>query len=363
MTKSLQPFTDRRAARGLDRASRSPYNSNMRRIVWVVGGLAVALAAAYSGYWYTVAGKIRDRMAPWVASRQAEGVTIKWDSVAIGGFPLAIRLRFANFDAAAAKPLPYVMSAADISFWSRPWDLRQWHFSAPDGARVEFLLASAGFDAKALDGTVTVPLQPGGTADIEAQGVDGRGAAQGIGLDSVHVAVQQPPTPPKTDHDPALLVNFDIKGARLRAAPAPFGTTIQDISATATIDGTMAPAPLPQMLDAWRRAGGAIELESAHLAWDKLDIDANGTLALDDDLQPLAALTATVRGQNEIVDAAVGSGAMPEGDAGLARAVLAMISQQGDDGRKQIRLPISAQNRRLYLGPAAIARIPTIDWR
>ena len=335
----------------------------MRRVAVWVGGLAVLLAAAYTGYWYYLIGIIQKEMGPWVEARRAQGLDIKWQAVAIDGFPLAVRLHFEGFGVAAVKPMPYQMDAADISFSSAPWDLRHWHFNAPDGARVELILQSAGFDAKTLDGTVSVPLQPGGTADITATGLTGRGAAQGLGLDSAHVALSQPDSPPRTDHDPALLVSFDIQGAHLRAAPAPFGTTIQDISATATVDGTIAPAPLPQMLDAWRKKGGAIELSRAHLAWDRLDIDAQGTLALDDDLQPLAALTATVRGQNEMIDAAVSAGALPENDAGMARIVLNMIAQQGNDGRKQIQLPISAQNRRLYLGPAAIAKIPTIDWR
>jgi len=355
--------TQRDRCRALDRAPHPIYNAHMRRIAWWAGGLAVVLAAAYTGYWYYLVGIIHKEMGPWVEARRADGLDIKWNAVKIGGYPFAVRLRFDGFDVAAAKPLPYQMHAANISFSSAPWDLRHWHFNAPDGARVELLLQSAGFDAKTLDGTVSVPIQPNGTGDIAATDLTGRGAAQGMGVDSVHVALKQPDSPPKTDHDPALLVSFDVQGAHLRAAPAPFGTTIQDISATATVDGTIAPAPLPQMLDAWRKKGGAIELENAHLAWDRLDIDAQGTLALDDDLQPLAALTATVRGQNEMIDAAVSAGALPEGDAGMARIVLNMISQQGDDGRKQIQLPISAQNRRLYLGPAAIAKIPTIDWR
>ena len=335
----------------------------MRRVAVWVGGLAVLLAASYTGYWYYLVGTIQKEMGPWTEARRAQGIDIKWQAVAIDGFPLAMRLHFDGFGVAAAKPMPYQMDAADISFSSAPWDLRHWHFSAPDGARVELILQSAGFDAKTLDGTVSVPLQPGGSADITATGLTGRGAAQGLGIDSAHIALSQPDSPPKTDHDPALLVSFDIQGAHLRAAPAPFGTTIQDISATATVDGAIAPAPLPQMLDAWRKNGGAIELSRAHLAWDHLDIDAQGTLALDDDLQPLAALTATVRGQNEMIDAAVSAGALPEANAGMARIVLNMIAQQGNDGRKQIQLPISAQNRRLYLGPAAIAKIPTIDWR
>lgn len=361
MTKKWCTKRDR--CRPLDRAPYPPYTSCMRRNAWVIGGLLVVIAAAYSGYWYYLAGIIQKEMGPWVEARRAEGLDIKWNAVKIGGYPFAVRLRFDGFDVAAAKPLPYQMHATDIAFSSAPWDLRHWHFSARHGARVELLLQSAGFDAKTLDGTVSVPIQPGGTGDITATDLTGRGAAQGMGVDSAHVALQQPESPPKTDHDPALLVSFDVQGAHLRTAPAPFGTTIQDISATATIDGTVVPAPLPQMLDAWRKKGGAIEFASAHLAWDRLDIDAQGTLALDDDLQPLAALTATIRGQNEMIDAAVNTGALPEGDAGMARIVLNMISQQGDDGRKQIQLPISAQNRRLYLGPAAIAKIPTIDWR
>jgi hypothetical protein len=347
----------------LDRVTAPTYNPRMRRIVVVVGALAVVLAAAYTGYWYYVANQIHTRMTPWVEAQRAEGVNVGWQSVRIGGYPLAIRLSFTQFVASAAKPLPYEMTAANMAFWSAPWDLRQWHFSAPDGAHVNFLLSSAGFDAQSLAGTVSVPLQPGGSADITAAGLEGHGIAHGLGFDSAHVTLQQPATPPKTDHDPALTVSFDVKGIHLRAAPAPFGTTIQDVAATATVDGVVAPAPLRQMLNAWQQEGGAIELQSAHLQWDKLDIDANGTLALDEDLQPLAALTATVEGQNEIVDAAERSGAMPEGDAGLARVVLNMIAQQGDDGRKQIQLPISAQNRRLYLGPAAITKIPTIEWR
>ena len=349
--------------RVLDRAPHPPYNSRMRRVVVWVGGLAVLLAAAYSGYWYYLVGIIQKEMGPWVDAQRAQGLDIKWQAVDIGGFPFAVRLHFDGFGVAALKPMPYQMQAANISFSSAPWDLRHWHFSAPDGARIDMILQSAGFDAKTLDGMVSVPLQPGGTADITASGLTGRGGAQGLGVDAAHVTLSQPDSPPRTDHDPALLVSFDIQGAHLRAAPAPFGTTIQDISATATVDGVVAPAPLPQMLDAWRKKGGAIEFSRMHLAWDQLDVDAQGTLALDDDLQPLAALTARVRGQNEMIDAAVSAGALPEGDAGMARIVLNMIAQQGDDGRKQIQLPISAQNRRLYLGPAAIAKIPTIDWR
>ncbi|MGH6975305.1 MAG: DUF2125 domain-containing protein, partial [Stellaceae bacterium] len=169
----------------------------MRRVVVWVGGLAVLLAAAYTGYWYYLVGVIQKEMVPWTEARRAQGLDIKWQDVKIGGFPLAVRLHFHGFGVAAVKPMPYQMEAADIAFWSAPWDLRHWHFNAPDGARIEMILQSAGFDAKTLDGTVSVPLQPGGSADIAATGLTGRGVAQGLGVDSAHLALSQPDTPPR----------------------------------------------------------------------------------------------------------------------------------------------------------------------
>src|SRR5665213_1167262 len=144
--------------------------------------------------------------------------------------------------------------------------------------------------------------------------------------------------------------------------PPPFGGTIQEISGAATIDGAMSQGPVPQMLAGWRNRGGVIQLNQGHLHWDALDIEATGTLALDDQLQPLAALTAKITGQDSILDAAVQAGNLRPSDAGLAKAVLGLISQPGADGQKQVTLPISAQNQRLFLGPAAIARLPTLNW-
>jgi len=34
----------------------------------------------------------------------------------------------------------------------------------------------------------------------------------------------------------------------------------------------------------------------------------------------------------------------------------------GIDGKKQLTLPVTLQNRRLYLGPAQIAVLPAITW-
>lgn len=334
----------------------------MRKFLIRLCLLAVVALGFYGGYWYWMAGQLRDRLDPWADSRRADGYTMTWDSVGIGGFPFEFRLRFAHLFVAAAKPLPYELSGADIVFWAAPWNLERWHFEAPLGARIDALLASAGFDAQGLTGEVTLPLDPNSSFAFDATGLAGRGAAQGMAIDELRAAVTQPATPPAADSDPFLYVDFAVKNATVKAAPPPFGGTIQEISADIAIDGAMSPAPVPQMLADWRNRGGIIQLTQGHLHWDTVDIQATGTLALDDQLQPLAALTAKITGQDAIVDAAVQSGNLRPNDANLAKAVLGLISQPGANGQKQVTLPISAQNQRLYLGPAAIARIPMIDW-
>jgi len=331
-------------------------------LIWLCLPAAVALGL-YGGYWYWMAGQLRDRIGPWAEIRRAEGYTINWDSVGIGGFPFEFRLRFGHLFVAASKPLPYELSGDDIVFWAAPWSLKRWHFEAPQGARVEALAESAGFDAQGLTGEVDLPLDPNSSFAFDATGLAGRGAAQGMAIDELRTAVTQPPTPPAADSDPFLSVDFALKNATVKAAPPPFGGTIQEISGAVTIDGAMSQGPVPQMLAGWRNRGGVIQLNQGHLHWDALDIQATGTLALDDQLQPLAALTAKITGQDSIIDAAVQAGNLRPSDAGLAKAVLGLISQPGADGQKQVTLPISAQNQRLFLGPAAIARLPTIYWQ
>jgi hypothetical protein len=334
----------------------------MRRVFLYLIGLLVIAAAGYCAWWQYLAWKVGDALGPWAESRRAEGLDVSWDSVRIGGFPFALRLSFDNYRAAGQKPLPFAMSAPRVAFWSAPWNLRLWQFEASQGGRLDVLTASAGFDAQSLTGSVRVPFAEQGALDIEAGGLTGRGAATGYSAAAVSASVAEPPVPPASEHDPFLLVSFAIRNAGLPLAPPPFGSTVQEIAASATINGAVTPGPLPQMLDSWRREGGTIQVTSFSLRWDGLEIRANGTAALDGRLQPIGALTAIIHGQGVLVDAASAAGVLKPDAAQLAKAVLGMVAKPDAAGRPAVTLPLSAQNQKLYLGPAPIARIPVINW-
>ena len=334
----------------------------MRRLVLWFVGLCVVLGAAYYGWWQYLASQVRAGLEPWAEARRADGLDVTWDDVRIGGFPFALRLTFANYRAAGLKPLPFSVSGPTVAFWSAPWDLHLWQFEAAQGARLEAVLQSAGFDAQSLSGAVRVPFAAAGTLDLTATGLAGSGIATGFSAAQVTASLAQPPAPPASENDPYLLASVAVANLGLPAAPPPFGTTVQELSVSAAVKGAVAPGKLPAVLDSWRQSGGTLDVTSLRLRWDALDIRAKGTAALDDKLQPIGALTALIHGQNELVDAAVSAGILKPDAAQLAKAVLGMVAQPDAGGQPQVTLPISAQNQKVYLGPAPVAKIPLINW-
>jgi len=334
----------------------------MRRIFIALLALVVLLAGAYCGYWYYTANNLRAGIDPWAEAQRAEGYDLHWDAVTVGGFPFTIRLRFDNFYIAAPKPLPYQASGPSMVFEASPWNLQQWRFTAPSGAKLELVWAAAGFDAESLKGDVTLPLDPEGALDIDALNLTGNGAADGVTITELRAGISQPAIPPASDSDTFLDLSFTLSTIGLPQGLPPFGNAIQEIAATAAIKGTFTPGPLVPALTDWRDRGGAVDLQDVHVHWDALDAAANGTCALDARLQPIAALTATLEGQDAIVDAAVTGGTMSEQNGEVAKMVLGLLAKPGPDGQKQITAPITVQDNRFYIGPAAVAHVPVIDW-
>ncbi len=140
------------------------------------------------------------------------------------------------------------------------------------------------------------------------------------------------------------------------------GATVDAVTLSGALKGAVPAGQLRQALAAWRDDGGTIELEEGTLRWGSLAASANGTLALDTALQPIGALTATIENHDAVIDAAVAGGTLRADDASLAKVLLGLMVKPGIDGKKQLTLPVTLQNRRLYLGPAQIAVLPAITW-
>jgi len=147
-------------------------------------------------------------------------------------------------------------------------------------------------------------------------------------------------------------------------ANLPLGNYISRIDLAAAVEGTLQPGRPSESLAIWRDAGGVLQIQRFAVDWGPLAVTAEGTLALDSQMQPLFAGTATVRGYSEAIDALVQAGMMDPGGATGAKIALAAMAKPADDGGPPAaKLPLTIQDGFLYIGPLKLAQMPRIVWQ
>lgn len=209
----------------------------------------------------------------------------------------------------------------------------------------------------------TVADSADGTAvDVIARALSGSGAAEGLAAATLEARLTVPPHRPGNEHDTLFALGAKLADATVPQAPPPLAKHIDEISFAATMKGRLPEAPLDRALAQWRDGGGTLDIDSARVAWGGTAITLNGTLALDGAMQPEGALTASIAGGDKIVDALVAAGTIEQRFAGFAKAVMRAIATPGEDGNT-VRVPVTVQDQRVYLGPATIAALPHVTWR
>ena len=80
------------------------------------------------------------------------------------------------------------------------------------------------------------------------------------------------------------------------------------------------------------RGGGTVEITSIDLRWGAVQITANGTLALNNELQPVGAFATQIAGLESFVTALENSGVLSPSDAAIVRITLSVLTRSSDDG-------------------------------
>ena len=333
-------------------------------------GLAIVVAllvlfGVYTGFWFYAASHVEDGLGQGVAALHAQQVAASWHSIRVGGFPFAfdVELREARLSDHAGIP-GVEIRAPRLRGTARPWNPRIWRVAAPDG----------------LSATTTAPGKPAVTLKAQtatgsvAIGAEG-GARVWVGLAAftadggAHLAARDvdawfslPSHPPRTHTEPAFGVALAAREVTLPMMPAAFSKPLDELALGATVRGAIPAAPAREAATAWRDSGGTLELDHFTLHWGALAITGSGTVALDAQLQPIAAFSGEVEGYPELIGALVAAGHIPAGEARLARLGLALLSHTGADGRPQIKTSFRIQNGEMYLGPAKLGPAPHIAW-
>ena len=336
-----------------------------RRLVVFLAAL-VLLAGAYSAYWFVVAGQIRDGLVTWAESARKDKIHVSWQNFRVSGFPAVFQvdLETAALRDNAVTPSPEFRIPA-LSSFARPWNLRDWHLVAADGFTADIAGAEertpAKLTARTANGAVALESDGGWKLHLTLQDAVVEAGTQ-IRVESADTAITAPPKPPGVTSKPTLTLAVDARDVGLPVAVGPLGVTIDELDFAATVKGAIPSGKLADAFTAWRDAGGTIELDRLRLKWGPLGAAAAGTIGLDQELQPAAALNGAIQGYDQILTALVEKGQIRATDAGLARIALNFLAKTGPEGKPEIRTGFRIQDGQMFLGPAKLGKAPHLAW-
>jgi hypothetical protein len=340
-------------------------SSRFLAVAAAVGCLLVV--ASYTGLWYLEASQVRDGIARFIAARATHGMTIRSEKLEIGGFPFTLD---ADFGRVMVDGLPYAKpvhaEAPSLLLRARPWQPGNWRIVAENGL------------------IVTVPENEG--QSFRATAGDARGRAQVesdglvIGIDCHNITLGSPGSapaahhaslrltvpdkPPEDDTTPSLTFDLVVDRAVLpNGLESPQAGLPDRLSIEGVVEGPVPEEPLVPALTEWRERGGSIELHQIVLRWGAVDLDGDGTLTLDTNLQPAASFTGRIRGWGALLDDLVQAGALTASEANYDRLGFGLLTRTAEDGKSELRAPITLQNTQVYLGKAKVAKVPPIVWQ
>lgn len=336
---------------------------------WMIGGVVfLALAVGYSGYWFWLAQTFERNLALWIEQQRAMGYRISYSASEARGFPLWIqlslndllieshsyqsswRVRKSDFRASLAPWSPLTLRIAhgfQDATYTVDWDKgpRTIEIDVPFGKAEINLAADGGIPAFDVRGGHVFVYEHGQEAAM-IHGLEGRVAPLNVASSL-----------PSSTEFSVIVTHADV----YELAQSPFGTEIADAEISGRVVGTIPATGLGAALDSWRNSGGTVELTRIAGRWGPLGINADGTLALDERLQPIGAFTAEVRGFNEAIDAAVTAGLMTPNQGTAAKVWLNARAENDDSGFK-VTLPLTVQDGVVSTGSIKLAQMPDIKW-
>jgi hypothetical protein len=177
-------------------------------------------------------------------------------------------------------------------------------------------------------------------------------------------ATFDPLDPVDPGHDtPTISLNVAAQGINLPPLPGlVMDRRIALADLRARVLGPLPRLPLAEAVARWSAEGGAVEIDRVALEWAPLTFEAEGTFAFDQRLQPLAAMTARVRGYGEMLDRLSRAGLIAPGPAGAAKLLLGLMAKPETRGRPSLPVPVTVQDGGLWFGPAKLLAVPPLDW-
>ncbi len=356
--------------------------------VFVVVGLVVVLAVAWTGFWFYAAAQAKTEFANWRERERQAGRRQDCASLSVAGYPFRIEVRCANgnFELEGTPTLRLEVPSALAMV--QVYDPR--------------LLISE------FSGPVNVSQQNGGSEyilnwDVARASVRGRLPSQvervSLALDALsvreagganadpsfkaqHLELHGRPAPGARTGDPAVEAVLQVKGATAeKVHPVASRPINADVSSVIHGIDDFSAAPLPERLRKWQARGGEIEITRARIEQGNVIAEGAGTLRLTREGRLDGNLDVTVVGIEDVLRMFNLERLLSQGEVGAALNALDRflpglggIARQGAgpglaaalgkraelDGRPATALPIRFVDGAVFLGPFQVGAVPPL---
>jgi hypothetical protein len=331
----------------------------------VLAGVLIAAIGGYYFFWRWAADRAVLEAANWIAAQRGDGVAIEHGPLTAGGFPYRIAVHAPAFAFTDRRNSLVVRVAGDLTATVQPWNPNHIVFQG------ENLTASTlpqhqtpPSATQAFRGRASAVLRGGLwqriAVDLEKPTV---AVPSGPAWSGEHLAASLRRNNGEDKERPAGSFDVSVQGRGLAVQLPPdyaFPPRIDSLNLTGQASGEWKPGPPSKAIPAWVESGGAFDFRLLDFQWDKIRADGDGTLTLDKQMRPLGAMSANVQGFTSIVDALVAGRQIRANDGNMAKIALGALAKPGAGGNPTVKVPVSAQDGRLYIGPVAAAVLPPL---
>lgn len=315
---------------------------------------AVALAVAgWSVYWHLAAARVEARLAQWPAAGGAwQG---SYESAAVSGFPFWLAVEIER-PALVWRQGVVLWQGSRLTVRSRPWAPARFLVDLPPRQRFAFEHGRHEVEIAMARGSAEAVLAGGGLRMLAV-----RLERVTVTAASGPLAVERLAFDAAAEGDALWEAGVLAEGIEAGVLAPPLAARLPRLEAALRWRGALGgEGGLARRLDAWREAGGIVDVLSLAVAWPPLAVEASGTLALDRQLRPIGAFRAAMTGYDALLDALERSGRLRPGVAGLAAAVLDAMAAPDEDGRRRLAIAVAVQDGMLSVGPFPLLPVPPL---
>ncbi len=329
-----------------------------RLLLVTLAALLILGLGGYTLWWYRLAGSWRDGIVAWVAAHNSEGLHIATGGVTVGGYPGPFRLLLAR--PSVTYPDAFTWQGPPVTVVISPFAPNHPRLVAP-GQHVVALGAHPPLAIAATTAEADLIVDADG---LDRASFDFAEMTVGAGrLGRLAGSIRRLSRGPATYSTPSLAVSASLQRLDLPDDPRlVLGPSVASARIEARVLGSLPRAPSRPAVEGWRDGGGTVEIDALAVDWPPLGVTGKGTLALDGDMQPILASSCTIRGLMQAIDGLAHGAAIRPRDAAMAKLVLGLLAKPGVDGVEEWTVPVTLQERTLYVGPAALLKVPALAW-